>query len=89
MVGALLDAEAAEEFITNLILSVRSLLPVDKLVDEVEKRHRLKLLTPFLEHLISEGSVDPHVHNALGELPDLDLDFYSDPQSNKCVVTSG
>ena len=30
VVGALLDAEAAEEFITNLILSVRSLLPVDK-----------------------------------------------------------
>jgi hypothetical protein len=38
-----------------------------QLVEEVEKRHRLKLLTPFLEHLISEGSVDPHVHNALGE----------------------
>ena len=28
--GALLDAEAAEDFVTNLILSVRSLLPVDK-----------------------------------------------------------
>ena len=37
-----------------------------QLVEEVEKRHRLKLLTPFLEHLISEGSTDPHVHNALG-----------------------
>ena len=30
VVGALLDAEAAEDFINNLILSVRSLLPVDK-----------------------------------------------------------
>lgn len=67
VVGALLDNEAPEDFINNLILSVRSLLPVDKLVDEVEKRHRLKLLTPFLEHLIGEGSSDPHVHNALGE----------------------
>jgi clathrin heavy chain len=46
---------------------VRSLLPVDKLVEAVERRNRLKLLTPFLEHLISEGSQDPHVHNALGE----------------------
>lgn len=54
--GALLDCEATDEFVTNLILSVRSLLPVDQLVDEVEKRHRLKLLTPFLEHLIAEGS---------------------------------
>jgi clathrin heavy chain len=34
---------------------------VDGLVAAVEKRNRLKLLTPFLEHLIREGSVDPHV----------------------------
>lgn len=68
VVGALLDVEAPDEFINNLILSVRSLLPVDRLVDEVEKRNRLKLLTPFLEHLISEGSTDPHVHNALGKI---------------------
>lgn len=68
VVGALLDAEAPEEFINNLILSVRSLLPVDKLVEIVETRHRLKLLTPFLEHLIGEGSTDPHVHNALGKV---------------------
>ena len=68
MVGALLDAEAPDDFINNLILSVRSLLPVDALVDAVEKRNRLKLLTPFLEHLISEGSTDVHVHNALGKI---------------------
>ena len=41
VVGALLDAEAAEEFITNLILSVRSLLPVDQVresgVDHMSK----------------------------------------------------
>ncbi len=52
----MLDCEAPDEFVNNLILSVRSLLPVDRLVGEVEKRNRLKLLTPFLEHLISEGS---------------------------------
>lgn len=51
----------------SAIPQVRSLLPVDKLVEAVERRNRLKLLTPFLEHLISEGSQDPHVHNALGE----------------------
>lgn len=33
MVGALLDAEAPDEFINNLLLSVRSLLPVDRLVE--------------------------------------------------------
>lgn len=35
---------------------------------QVEKRNRLKLLTPFLEHLIREGSTDPHVHDALGKI---------------------
>ena len=34
----------------------------------MEKRNRLKLLTPFLEHLIREGSTDPHVHDALGKI---------------------
>ena len=40
VVGALLDAEAADEFVNNLILSVRSLLPVDALVEQVESRNR-------------------------------------------------
>ena len=56
MVGALLDVEAPDEFVNNLILSVRSLIPVEQLCAEVEKRNRLKLLNPFLEHLVSEGS---------------------------------
>jgi len=40
VVGALLDCEAPDDFINNLILSVRSLLPVDALVEQVEKRNR-------------------------------------------------
>jgi clathrin heavy chain len=47
---------------------VRSLVPVDELAAEVEKRNRLKLLTPILEQLIGEGSTDPHVHDALGKI---------------------
>ncbi|CAI6011217.1 unnamed protein product [Closterium sp. NIES-65] len=68
VVGQLLDDECAEDFIKNLILSVRSLIPVEPLVEEVEKRNRLRLLTQFLEHLVSEGSQDVHVHNALGKI---------------------
>ena len=68
VVGALLDAGAPDDFITALISSVRSLVPVDQLTDEVERRNRLKLLTPVLEQLIGEGSQDPHVHDALGKI---------------------
>lgn len=32
---------------------------------QVEKRNRLKLLNPSLEHLVSEGSTDPAVDDAL------------------------
>lgn len=31
-------------------------------------RNCLRLLTQFLEHLVSEGSQDVHVHNALGKI---------------------
>ncbi len=34
VVGGLLDAEAPDEFINNLILSVRSLIPVEQLCAE-------------------------------------------------------
>ncbi|XP_044985487.1 clathrin heavy chain 1-like isoform X1 [Hordeum vulgare subsp. vulgare] len=68
VVGQLLDDECPEDFIKGLILSVRSLLPVEPLVDECEKRNRLRLLTQFLEHLVSEGTQDVHVHNALGKI---------------------
>ncbi|MQM15758.1 hypothetical protein Taro_048709 [Colocasia esculenta] len=61
VVGQLLDDECPEDFIKGLILSVRSLLPVEPLVDECEKRNRLRLLTQFLEHLVSEGSQDVHI----------------------------
>ena len=64
----MIDLECSEEFIKNLILSVRSLLPVGRLVEEVEKRNRLKMLSEFLEHLVNEGSQDPEVHNALGKM---------------------
>jgi clathrin heavy chain len=43
VVGALLDCEAPDDFVNNLILSVRSLLPVDALVEQVEKRNRCGL----------------------------------------------
>ncbi|KAK7849835.1 clathrin heavy chain 1 [Quercus suber] len=61
VVGQLLDDECPEDFIKGLILSVRSLLPVEPLVEECEKRNRLRLLTQFLEHLVSEGSQDVHI----------------------------
>ncbi|XP_058200901.1 uncharacterized protein LOC131315714 isoform X1 [Rhododendron vialii] len=51
VVRQLLDDDCPEDFIKGLILSVRSLLIIEPLLEEFEKRKRLRLLTEFLEHL--------------------------------------
>mmetsp|Transcript_7985 Transcript_7985/g.15241 ORF Transcript_7985/g.15241 Transcript_7985/m.15241 type:complete len:1712 (+) Transcript_7985:39-5174(+) len=70
VIGALLDLNANEEKIKELLDNV--VCPrddpqfVDKLVEEVEKRNRLKLLKPFLES--QKGTEDPFVHNGLAKI---------------------
>ncbi|RKO86009.1 armadillo-type protein, partial [Blyttiomyces helicus] len=68
VLGALLDVDCEETVIKNLLLSVRGNIPIDQLVDEAEKRNRLKLLSQFLEGRVKEGSVDPHVYNAVAKI---------------------
>ncbi|KAI8566825.1 hypothetical protein RHMOL_Rhmol02G0072300 [Rhododendron molle] len=68
VVGKLLDDKCPEDFIKGLILSSRSVLTTEPLKAEFEKRNQLGLLTQCLEHLVSEGSQDVHVHNALGKV---------------------
>merc|ERR1719217_2048296 len=63
--GALLDSDCSEDFVRALILSVRAMAPAEQLVEEVEKRNRLKLLQPWLEQRQNEGVQEAAVHNAL------------------------
>ncbi|KAF9597986.1 hypothetical protein IFM89_023471 [Coptis chinensis] len=90
VIGQLLDDECPEDFIKGLILSVRSLLPVEPLVEKCEKRNRLLLLTQFLEHLVSEGSQDVHVHDALESSRVMDyinrLDNFDGPAVGEVAV---
>ena len=68
VVGKLLDLDADEDFIKSLLVAVGPLCPVQPLVEEVEKRNRLRLLQPFLEARVAEGTSDPAVHNAVGKI---------------------
>ncbi|TPX47357.1 hypothetical protein SeMB42_g00049 [Synchytrium endobioticum] len=68
VIGALLDVDCEESIIKNLLLSVRGQIPVDQLVEESEKRNRLKLLLPWLEQRLREQSTDPHVYNAIAKI---------------------
>ncbi|KAI9629120.1 hypothetical protein H4Q26_018312 [Puccinia striiformis f. sp. tritici PST-130] len=53
VIGGLLDVDADEMMIKNLLASVTGPIPVDELVEEVEKRNRLKLILPWLEARIA------------------------------------
>ncbi|KNE65463.1 hypothetical protein AMAG_11086 [Allomyces macrogynus ATCC 38327] len=69
VIGALLDVDCDEATIKNLLVSVRAqAIPLDALVAEVEQRNRLKLLLPWLEMKVKEGSQDPAVFNALAKI---------------------
>ncbi|KAJ3117386.1 hypothetical protein HDU96_006911 [Phlyctochytrium bullatum] len=68
VLGALLDVDCDESIIKNLLFSVRGAIPVDELVEETEKRNRLKLLLPWLESKVKEGSSDTHIFNAIAKI---------------------
>lgn len=68
VVGGLLDVDCAEDVIKSLIMVVRGQFSTDELVEEVEKRNRLKLLLPWLESRVHEGVVEPATHNALAKI---------------------
>src|SRR6185312_14057988 len=68
VIGGLLDVDCDENVIKNLLLSVTGPVPVDELVEEVENRNRLKLILPWLQLRVNEGSTDPAVYNALAKI---------------------
>ena len=68
VVGVLLDMDCSEDIIKNLILGVRGLFNTDELVEEVEKRKRLKLILPWLESRVNEGTMEPATHNAIAKI---------------------
>ncbi|MCP9257506.1 Clathrin heavy chain [Dirofilaria immitis] len=68
VVGGLLDVDCSEDAIKQLIINTRGKFDIDELVEEVEKRNRLKLLAPWLEMRVQEGTTDAATHNALAKI---------------------
>lgn len=68
VVGRLLDLDCDEQFIIQLLDSVRRECPVNDLVEEVEKRNRLRLLKPWLEQRVAEGNTESGTHDALAKI---------------------
>ncbi|RPD64311.1 clathrin heavy chain 1 [Lentinus tigrinus ALCF2SS1-7] len=68
VIGGLLDVDCDETTIKSLLASVPGNFPIDELVHEVETRNRLKLILPWLEARVQQGSQDPAVFNALAKI---------------------
>lgn len=68
VVAALLDVDCDERVIQNLLQSVLGQVPIGPLTAEVEKRNRLKLLLPFLEATLNQGTQDQAVYNTLAKI---------------------
>lgn len=66
--GKLLDLDCNEDFVRNLLNSVGQMCPVDELVEQVERRNRLRLLQPWLEARIAQGNTEVATHNAIGKI---------------------
>ncbi|GAA6001306.1 clathrin heavy chain [Rhodotorula paludigena] len=78
VVGGLLDVDCDENTIKSLLASVTGPVPVDELVEEVEKRNRLKLILPWIEAKVQSGVQDPALYNALAKIK---IDSNNDPES--------
>ena len=78
VIGALIDLDCQEETIRELLNNVRSACPVAPLVEQVEKRNRLRIIQPWLEARVAEGSTEPALHNAMAKV---NIDLNRDPET--------
>ena len=78
VIGGLLDVDCDEGVIKDLLASVTGPIPVDELVDEVEKRNRLKLILPWIRTQIEAGSEDQALYNAMAKIA---IDSNNNPEA--------
>ncbi|KEI41487.1 uncharacterized protein L969DRAFT_58574 [Mixia osmundae IAM 14324] len=78
VIGGLLDVDCDETVIKQLLSSIVGQFPIDELVDEVEKRNRLKLILPWLQAQVAAGQNDPAIYNALAKIA---IDSNNNPEA--------
>lgn len=78
VIGGLLDVDCDESTVKNLLMSVTGTFPIEELVEEVEKRNRLKLILPWLNQKVEQGSTDKEVYNAVAKIS---IDSNNNPEA--------
>ncbi len=77
VLGTLIELDCDEIYIKQLLNSIR-VCPIPELVEEFEKRGKLKLLQGWLEARYEERIQEPALHNALAMIY---IDINKDPQT--------
>lgn len=78
VLGTLIDLECDENYIKQILYNIRGNCPIDPLIEEFEKRNKLRVLENWLDSRVAEGNQLPAVHNALAKIK---IDTNQDPES--------
>lgn len=78
VLGTLIDLECDENYMKQILYTIRGNCPIDQLIEEFDKRNKLRVLENWLDSRVAEGNVLPAVHNALAKIK---IDTNQDPQS--------
>jgi clathrin heavy chain len=77
VLGTLIDLECDEPYIKQILKTLRSQCPMEQIVDEFDKRNKLRVLESWLDDRVAEGVQIPAVHNALAKIK---IDTNQNPQ---------
>jgi clathrin heavy chain len=78
VLGTLEDLDCDENYVKQLLNSMRASCPVEPLVEEMEKRNKLKVIQGWLEDRGREGSQNTALHTALAKIY---VDINKDPET--------
>ena len=77
VLGTLLELDTDETYVKQILNTIRAACPAEALIEEMEKRNRLRVIQSWLEDREREGIVDAPVHTALAKIY---IDTNRDPE---------
>ncbi|OMJ87695.1 hypothetical protein SteCoe_10539 [Stentor coeruleus] len=77
VLGTLLELDSDETYVKQILNTIRAACPAENLIEEMEKRNRLRVIQSWLEDREREGVVDSPVHTALAKIY---IDTNRDPE---------
>lgn len=78
VLGTLLDMDCDENYIKQILNTLRSSCPIEQLTEEMEKRNKLRVIQGWLEDREKEGSQNSALHTALAKIY---IDLNRDPEN--------